>query len=386
MKHVMLGIVLAVALAGCSESETALSRLGAAKPVPVDTAAGKAIAEKQCRGCHGLDGRSAAPGIPHLAGQRERYLVASLKEYFEGKRTHAALRGLAVQMSESDMHNVAAFYAGLPAVANGPETRAKVVLPYEAGKAKAALCAKCHGADGNSKTPGVPSFAGQQPLYFVTAIQEYLRSERKSSPMHGMLGTLTRQEKENLALYYASQTPIGRPSAPFGDPVAGEPLSAACGGCHGRNGVSNDSATPSLAAQEPRYLLQAIKAYRDTRKHPVMQRQIVALGDRDIENIVAFYVVQRSRPAEKGQRLVQDLVAKCNRCHAPDVDNPSMPIPLIAGQDKDYLVMALRAYRDDRRESSVMHRMSLPFSDTIIETLAALYATGDAKSYTEASR
>jgi cytochrome c553 len=57
------------------------------------------------------------------------------------------------------------------------------------------------------------------------------------------------------------------------------------------------------------------------------------------------------------------------------VQNPALAVPKLSGQDKDYLVMALRAYRDDRRESSTMHRMSLPYSDSIIESIAALYAS-----------
>ena len=56
-----------------------------------------------------------------------------------------------------------------------------------------------------------------------------------------------------------------------------------------------------------------------------------------------------------------------------------MAIPKISGQDRDYLIMALRAYRDDRRESSTMHKMSLPYSDAIIESLASLYASQPAK-------
>lgn len=43
-------------------------------------------------------------------------------------------------------------------------------------------------------------------------------------------------------------------------------------------------------------------------------------------------------------------------------------------KDKDYLVKALRAYRDDRRESTTMHKMSLPHGDSIIESIAADYA------------
>jgi len=378
MKNVILAIVLAIGLAACGKSERAPDQAAGGNQ-PGDAAAGKILAERNCKGCHGLDGKSAAPGIPHLAGQLERYLLTSLHEYHEGKRTHAALRAVTMQMSEADLRNLAAYYSSLPPAAAQANGKGDIVFPYEAGKAKAALCAKCHGEDGNSKTPGVPSFAGQQPLYFVTAIQEYLRSERKGSPMHAALGVLTKADKENLALYFASQQPIERPSAAFGDPVLGEPLTAACGGCHGPNGVSNDTATPSLAAQEPHYLVQAIKAYRDTRKHAIMQRQIAPLSDKDIDNIAAFYTVQKSRPATKGQGLVQDLVEKCDRCHGASVENPQMAVPRLAGQEKEYLMMALRAYRDDRRESSVMHRMSLPFSDTVIDSLASVYATQQPK-------
>jgi cytochrome c553 len=50
-------------------------------------------------------------------------------------------------------------------------------------------------------------------------------------------------------------------------------------------------------------------------------------------------------------------------------------VPRLNGQDRDYLVMALRAYRDDRRESSTMHKMSLPYGDSIIESIATYYAS-----------
>jgi cytochrome c553 len=377
---VVLAVALAGMLAACGGPEKQEAPQAGGNAAGIDLAAGKAIAERSCKGCHGLDGRSAAPGIPNLAGQSDRYLVASLLEYNNRKRMHAALKDLAANMSEADMRNVAAYYAELPAIVTAEAAKsAPPVMPYEAGKEKSKECAQCHGEDGNSRTPGVPTLAGQQPVYFVAAIQEYLRGLRKASPMHEMIKHLERADKENLALFYASQVPVERPSAPLGDPVAGEPLTAVCGGCHGSYGLSYDAATPTLAGQDAQYLVDAIKGYRLTRKNAVMQRQIAKLTDDEIANIAAFYTVQRSRPAEKGQRLVQDLAEKCDRCHAATAENPAMVVPKIHGQDRDYLVMALRAYRDDRRESSVMHKMSLPFGDTVIESIAALYASQSPK-------
>ena len=91
MKHFMLGIVLSVLL-GCSDKQESTTKTTSEKQAAADVSAGKAFVEQECKGCHGLNGKSAAPAIPHLAGQRERYLLAALKAYEEGKRTHAALR------------------------------------------------------------------------------------------------------------------------------------------------------------------------------------------------------------------------------------------------------------------------------------------------------
>ena len=379
MKHLMLGIVLSVALLGCSDKQESTTKATPEKQAAADLSAGKVFVERECKGCHGLDGKSAAAAIPHLAGQRERYLLAALKAYKEGKRIHAALKDMAAHMSEADMRNVAAYYSGLPPVASVPVKDAQLQSPYERGQALSAACAKCHGADGNSMIPGTPSLAGQQPRYFFVAVEEYLNRERKKSPMHSMLPGLSKLDIESLALYFASQTPVPRATPAAGEPAAGEPLTAVCGGCHGSHGVSTDTATPSLAGQDARYLVDAIKAYRTTRKRENMRLYVTGLSNKDIQDIAAFYAVQKSRPAEQGQAIVQDLTEKCNRCHGADIDNPVMAIPKINGQDRDYLIMALRAYRDDKRESTTMHKMSLPYSDSIIESVASYYANQSSK-------
>src|SRR3990172_12585351 len=129
MKNLLLGIALAVAWMGGAEKKDQ-----AAKGPPADIAAGKAVAERSCKTCHGLDGKGVAPAIPHLAAQRERYLFVSLTEYKEGKRTHAALRDLAKNMSDADMRNIAAYYAGQPPAVNAAATDVKHSSPYEPGQ------------------------------------------------------------------------------------------------------------------------------------------------------------------------------------------------------------------------------------------------------------
>jgi len=370
MKYFLLAMFLSVALIGCSEESKP-------KQTTADISAGKAIVDKECKACHGLDGKGVAPGIPNLAGQRERYLLAALNEYKEGKRIHAALRSIATSLTDADRHNVAGYYSTLPPIA---PVKTPVFSPYDNGKKVAATCARCHGKNGNSTTAGTPNLAGQQPRYFYDATQEYMAGLRQAAPMNAMLHRLSRLNIESVALYYASQTPAPRSAPPTGDPTKGEPLTAVCGGCHGAGGVSTDAATPSLASQDPQYLASAIKAYRTTRrKNDTMSRMVANLTDQEIADIVAYYTTQKGKPAEDGETLLKDITAKCNRCHANDIYNPALAIPSINGQDKDYLILALRAYRDGRRENSLMHNMSVPYSDAIIESLASYYANQSPK-------
>ncbi len=367
MKNLALRVVpalaMALALVGCEEEEAV---------APADIAAGKSIAETRCIGCHGLDGKGKAAGIPNLAAQVDEYLLDSLVAYEDGVRVHAALKNLTHELNSADLRNVAGYYASLPPLAAAEAMPSDVLSPYDKGKAASVACADCHGEDGNSTTPGIPSLAGQQPQYFVSAVRAY-RDGRRAKPTMQMLQALDAVNLESLALYYASQTPAPREAPAFGDPAAGEPLTARCGGCHGAQGVSTDSATPSLAGQDPLYLVSAIKAYRDqSRHHDVMRDENT---DEEIEDIAAFYAVQGSRAAEVEPVTVQGLAEKCDRCHGPDVDNPALTIPKISGQDRVYLIMALRAYRDGRRGSSMMHNMSLPYSEALIESVATLYAS-----------
>lgn len=383
MKTILFGLVLSLALLGCGKEKEPTAKSvtetppAAAAPA-ADIVAGKALAEKTCKSCHGLDGKGAGPAIPHLAAQRERSLVASLKEYKDGKRTHSGLRDIVAKMTDADIRNIAAYYAAQPPVTGAAALDITHSNPYEQGKKLAEGCAKCHGADGNATTRGTPTLAGQQPAYLVAAIHEYHRGDREKGSMRSMMRESDRLELENLAIYYSAQTPVQRPAPARGDAAAGEKLSTMCGGCHGAMGVSRDAATPSLAGQDFDYLLKATKAYWTTRKSWGMQRYVAGLGEKDVENIVAYYAAQKPLAAAKIPGPTDELAAKCNRCH-DDESNLSMVAPKLKGQDRDYLIMAMREYRDDKRESSAMHRMSFPYSNAMIESIATWFAKQPAK-------
>lgn len=77
----------------------------------------------------------------------------------------------------------------------------------EAGKAKSATCAACHGANGISAIPTYPNLAGQKPLYIVAQLKAFKSGERKNAIMAPMAAMLSDQDMENIAAYYASLKP-----------------------------------------------------------------------------------------------------------------------------------------------------------------------------------
>ena len=74
----------------------------------------------------------------------------------------------------------------------------------QAGKAKSAMCAGCHGGQGVSPTPVWPNLAGQQEQYLVNALKMYRSGERKNAQMSPMAMALTDDDIVNLAAYYSS--------------------------------------------------------------------------------------------------------------------------------------------------------------------------------------
>ena len=75
----------------------------------------------------------------------------------------------------------------------------------DAGKAKSAPCAACHGADGNSPTTAFPILAGQYQDYLMRAMQDYQTGKRINPIMTGFAAPLTEQDRADLAAYYSSQ-------------------------------------------------------------------------------------------------------------------------------------------------------------------------------------
>ena len=78
-----------------------------------DVAEGKRLAESSCAGCHGANGISASPGVPHLAGQRPAYLYLELKAYQAGARGASAMNNAVRFLSDDALFKLAAYFASL---------------------------------------------------------------------------------------------------------------------------------------------------------------------------------------------------------------------------------------------------------------------------------
>jgi len=84
-----------------------------AASVAADIAAGKAKASVTCAMCHGSLGQSMQPNVPNLSGQPEVYTVEQLRHYRSGKRSHEVMSLMAKPLTDSEIDNLAAWYASL---------------------------------------------------------------------------------------------------------------------------------------------------------------------------------------------------------------------------------------------------------------------------------
>lgn len=155
-----------------------------------------------CHGCHGIENyKNAFPvySVPKLGGQHAAYLVVALKAYASKERGHATMHAHASTLSESDMTDVAAYLAGREVASAG----------HAVGTAPKAshTCVACHGSDGIGILPEYPSLTGQHEDYLEEALRAYRSGQRRNAVMAGMTASLTDEDIEALAHYYAAQRP-----------------------------------------------------------------------------------------------------------------------------------------------------------------------------------
>lgn len=198
--------ILALLLAMAVMPTHAAEAQAAAKP---DPAKGQAISSQVCGACHTADGSRGVPANPIIAGQHPEYLVKQLTEFKAGKRENPIMKGFASTLSEDDMRNVAAFYAGVQAKAGFAKSKDMVKLGekiYRGGIAERgiAACAGCHSPTGAGIPAQYPRLAGQHADYVeaqLTAFRDGLR--RNSAQMTGVAANMSTREIKAVSDYIA---------------------------------------------------------------------------------------------------------------------------------------------------------------------------------------
>ncbi len=116
----VLALVLAATTAMSAGDVAAQVPAASASPSKGDAKAGKQKANAICSGCHGIAGTKVAYPevfhVPRIGGQNEAYLVAALNAYRAGERYNATMKGLASALTEKDVMDIAAYYAGIESV------------------------------------------------------------------------------------------------------------------------------------------------------------------------------------------------------------------------------------------------------------------------------
>jgi len=171
-----------------------------------------------------------------------------------------------------------------------------------AGKAKSAVCAGCHNADGNSANPAWPKLAGQHAKYITKQLMDFKTGTTRQDPlMAGQVAALNKTDMQNLAAYFATQkissatadsklSKLGEKIYRGGNSASGV---AACMSCHGPTGRGNPMANfPAVAGQHSAYLVKAINDFKSSaRKNDagkMMQNIAAKMTDAEIKAVASY--------------------------------------------------------------------------------------------------
>ncbi len=169
-----------------------------------------------------------------------------------------------------------------------------------AGQAKAALCAACHGQDGNSVSPEFPKIAGQVPGYIAAQLAAYKSGKRPSQIMAGLVVSLTEQDMADIDAYYSQfeQTQASIAETDIAAAERGRELYRigaskysipACMACHGPAGNGIPSRYPKVSGQYKEYLMQSLHEFKDaSRVSDEMNPIAFRLSAQQIEDLAIY--------------------------------------------------------------------------------------------------
>ena len=159
-----------------------------------------------------------------------------------------------------------------------------------------AVCAACHGADGNSGVPANPKLSQQHPQYLIKQLQEFKSGKRNNAVMKGFATALSEDDMRNIAYWLASKS--AKPGfakdkalVALGERIyrggVAERQIAACSGCHSPNGAGIPAQYPRVSGQHADYIVAQLSAFREgSRRNSVPMGNVAAkLNDREIRAV-----------------------------------------------------------------------------------------------------
>jgi cytochrome c553 len=162
-----------------------------------------------CVACHGVNGNSANPEWPSLAGQHADYIFKQLQAFKAGERQNVLMSPIAITLSEDDMADLAAYYA--KQTPTGGETDpSKIELGqrvYRGGdqETKVAACVGCHGPAGSGNpTAAYPSIKGQHATYTAAQLRAFragARTTDQNQIMRDVARSMSDEQIDAVAAY-----------------------------------------------------------------------------------------------------------------------------------------------------------------------------------------
>ena len=162
-----------------------------------------------------------------------------------------------------------------------------------------AVCAACHGADGNSAIAANPKLSQQHPEYLVKQLQEFKSGKRNNAIMKGFATALSDDDMRNIAYWLTSKPAKAGAASDKALVALGERIYrggiadrqiAACAGCHSPNGAGIPAQYPRLSGQHADYTASQLKMFRDgSRANSNQMTQVAAkLNDREIKAVADY--------------------------------------------------------------------------------------------------
>jgi cytochrome c553 len=163
----------------------------------------------------------------------------------------------------------------------------------EAGRAKAATCAACHGPNGNSTSPQWPILAGQTARYLYLQLRDFKEGRRDEPTMKPFIDPLSREDMLDLAAFFAAQRPlhtnfkVDAVKAERGRKKSEETLCTMChlGGFKGQNEI------PRVAGQHHAYVVKQLRDFKTAKRTNdagTMSSVSKTLGEQDIDDVAHF--------------------------------------------------------------------------------------------------